>query len=626
MTYNPRAEFLARQAKAAEAETQVSQEDGHVDAGNIEAQSAKGEVDATADASKHTGETVEVASSEGALADTEKAANAAEDHAEVVAGTVPDSQTKEVDATADEAACGGVKEMASTEELNKLPEQTEGSDNVAETEANPSEISTQEPEIATKAEDAPESPVEPYNSSESPEALAKGVVSEIKKVETGVTQVLNEDRAVGELENIATEMRAIIAEKGAMTSAEAMMFSVATQNTLGSVGESIESVDLPSMENFGVADVAGYATEISLEGVMDKITDIANKAAGRISQGFQNIVGLANSLTPLISRLKKRAEAARQATNNSNREAGLKTIDDEDTAITLTVDGSVPNADTVVKTSKYMAAITSELFGDNAWKVADSMATETANSIKEAASATDFSEAVLANGWTMFLLGELAYAYLAKKGEKAVAASTKIKTDKVPSMIKAFPTVAKLNHSVDNPNLEAKRSLPLFGNEAIEVTALKPQITTDAGKVGGVGVRMISLGDYEAKTTEIQTLTSEQQRAVLDNVVAVCDGLIRYYKDFAKRSSLLQKTYASSFKDARNVSEDKVVSRYTARIVQSGATAVIDGVFAGQGKIARSFAVTISALVDLVELSRKATQADDPDAEKAAENRAAVED
>lgn len=474
MTYNPRAEFLARQAKAAEAETQVSQEDGHVDAGNIEAESAKGEVDATADASKHTGETVEVASSEGALADTEKAAKAAEDHADVVAGTAPDAQTKEVDASKDGADCGEVTEMASTEELNKLPEQTEGSDNVAETEANPSEISTQEPEIATKAEDAPESPVEPYNSSESPEALAKGVVSEIKKVETGVTQVLNEDRAVGELENIATEMRAIIAEKGAMTSAEAMVATIAIQNSEKVLGG---GTDIASLEGFADQQTAAIATEVSLEALEEKIEEGKEQVAESVSQGIDDIVGYANTIVPVLERYKKRASAVRGNVNNSNREAGLKELNDSEIESQLAVDGKTPNADTVLKTLKYEGELVAEVFSTT-------------------------------------LLDAVQKAVTGEGGE-------------TPSLFGVISS-AKVNHPVDEEGVTAKRTQPLFGNEHI--------VVTEAKKDSGVTSCIYVETSVDATTNApLQTLTSAQQAEVLDGVISIADALIAYYGDLAGR-------------------------------------------------------------------------------------------
>lgn len=624
--YDPRAEYLARQAKLAQEAEQVSQEDGHVDAGNIETESAQGEVDATKDASAHTGEEVEVASSEGALSDTETKIKQAEDHATVVDGTPTDASRKEVDATKDAEAGGKATEIASNEEITKLPEQTEGSENVAETEGSPSEISTDEPEIATDAKtDAPaESPVEPYSSSQSPESLAQGVVSDVKKIETGVTQVLNEDRAIGELENVAAEMRAIIAEKGAMTSAESMIVAIATQNALRGIDAG--AVDMASLESFAVPEVAGIATEVSLEGVMDKIDNLATKSQDNLAQGFKNLVGLANSLTPLLSRLKKRAEAIRGQVNNSNREAGLKTIDDEDIAITLSVDGKTPNAETTIKTLKYMNVVAAELFSDNTWKLAEENGKLAAQAVAEVASTTDFT-AAKPSYWWLFLGGTIGtIVYGVKDGKANAKASSEIKVDtsKLPTFAKAFPAIAKLNHA-DTDTLTVRRSAPLFGNTAIIVSDYKPQVMATAASKAKPGITLEHLTEHKG-SAEIQALTSAQQKVVLDETITIIDRLIGYYGSYTKRSAAVARVYESAFAAGKAAqSEGNKANVYIPLIVRRMAGLVTDGVFANLGKIARDFSVTADGLIDYVEQSRKASQADDADPAKADENRVEAE-
>lgn len=572
MTYDPRAEYIARQMKAAEeAGTNVSQEDGHVDAGNIENESAKGEVDATVDASKNTGEEVVVASSEGALADTEKAAEAAEDHAEVVAGTAPDSERKEVDASKDAADCGEPTEIASTEEIDKLPEQTEGSENVAETETNASEISTQEPEIATKAEEAPESPVEPYNTSESPEALAKGVVSDVKKIETGVTQVLNEDRAISELENVATEMRAIIAEKGAMTSAESKLFNVAVQNALKNLPGA--ETDLPSMESFADQSVSAFATELSLEGILNTIRISVENFGERLDAGLADVASVADSIVPLLDRIKKRAEGVRGKVNDSNREDGLKTLSG-DFISALYLEGRVPEADTVVKTVGLLDSLSKEVFAKEVLTAAESAVGETA---------------------------------------------------KDPDLFKLFPTVAKLNHSTSNTAaeeaLDIKRSETLFGDKALAVSAFK------SGKQYGQGQEIVpqlvilDLNE-EGSDSEIQTLTSKQQEEVLDGVIGAVTPAIEYYTNFAEGIKGLQAKFSEAYGAAKAGEEDSQVATYA---VEGVAKTWARGVFVGQTKFAQYLGEVGEALISYVDKSTAATQADTEDEQEADENRVEAE-
>lgn len=517
------------------------------------------------------------------------------------------------------------EEIASKEEISKLPEQTGGAENVAETDNNANEVQTEDPEMPTDAENFPDSPVEPYNESETPEKLAQGVVSEIKKIETGVTQVINEDRAVGELENVAQEMLAIISEKGAMTSAESAMFSVAVQNACKSLDGSI---DIASMEGFLDTSTAAYATEVSLEGVLDKINTTLNNFGLRIEQGLKNLWGLANSLTPLLSRVKKRAETVRGNVNNSNREAGLKQVSGNFVG-KLSIEGRAPDAKTVVSRAAYLAQLTGEVFGSKAIESATAYGREAINAVAEAVKLDEVQDRP-SIWWYIFFDPRLVAPLLKNR----VGNSIRVDAGKTPELFKIFPSAAKINHSVDNAavekNLDIKRSETLFGEKAIVVSQYKREVEFGAGRHTAPMLTLVSLGKQVAGG-EIQTLTSQQQGQVLDSVIKSIDSAINYYKTFNQRSKAAMEVYQQAFKKLLEVNKgartfkDATLMASMPYVIDGMARAYVRGVFVHQGKIAQYVGTTGDALIALVEKSRAATQADDPDAAKAAANKAEAE-
>lgn len=509
--------------------------------------------------------------------------------------------------------------------VNKLPEQPDAAENVAEA-GTPSEIQTEEVQMATKAEDFPETPVEPYNESETPESLAAGVVSEVKKVETGVTQVITEDRAVGELENIAVEMLALIAEKGAMTSAESTMFAVAVQNAAKSLDDS--AVDLASMESFRNEQHAAYATEVSLEGVLDKINTALNNFGLRIEKGLKDLFGMANSLTPLLSRVKKRAEAVRSKVNASNREAGLKTISGSFIG-KLSIEGRAPDAKTVVSRAATLAQLSSEVFGNKAIESATVYGREAISAVAEAVKLDELQDRP-SIWWYIFLDPRIVAPMLKNQTGNAI----RVDGGKTPEFFKLFPTAAKINHSVGNArverNLEIKRSETLFGEKALVTSQYKREVEFGAGRHTVPMLTFVSLNGKSAGG-EIQTLTSQQQTQVLDSVIKSVDGAISYYKTFGQRSKSAMSTYQQAFANLLKINKgsrafrDATMMASMPYVIDGMARSYVRGVYVHQGKFASYVGTTCDALIALVEKSRAATQADSPDKAEASANKAEAE-
>lgn len=545
----------------------------------------------------------------------------------VVAGTAPESEQTVVDATdkteveklATETGAG----TTSQEEISSLPEQKEGSDNIAETEKG-NKVSTIDPEMPTDAEDFPESPVEAYDSSETPEKLAAGVVSSVKTLEEGVTQVENDISAVRELENVATEMRAIIAAKGAMTSAEARMVQVAVDNALRKTGV---VADMASMEAFDATGTASYATDVSLEGVGDAIASVAEKMAHRILEGFNNIAGLAKSLTPLLDRNLKRAQAVLGQINNSHRESGLKTIVDDDLCSDLILDGKVPEAATVLKTAQYLQTITDELFSGSDQKLAEEYLSLANKAAVAAQKETDypFKDIPL-----LLLFAPVIGAAAQGTVNKSAVRLTKVPSNGLPKLSSVFPSISKANHPLDGKNtanLIAHRSLPLFGNQHIIVTDFKPTVDVTIKEKAFPSITIKTTNDNWSGN-EIQTLTSNQQADLMKIVIAILGKLITHYRTFGRRNEVMRKAYDKALESAFNVKEERkdAVPRVAVYVIRNLAHRLAIGLYGDQGKIAKAFAYNCDSLINYAEKSRKATQADDKDPAKAAENRAAVED
>lgn len=438
-----------------------------------------------------------------------------------------------------------------------------------------------------------DSPVEVQDNSQTPEALAGGVEVEFKKIAEGQTEIENKVQALTEIENVAIEMMKIVEKNGALTAMEAMMVEVALNNAVRNLPEELRGFDLPSMENYTVLGLAASSTEVSLEGVLDKISTLMNNITLSIEKQIKNAFGFIGSFTPLINRLMARAVTVKGMLKDSNREAGLKEIKFKQIK-TLIVDGKVPEGKTVIQTLKAHQQVITEILS------------------------TDAEDAII--GFIKESNAALSKGKVAEKDYDDVNFTPNAVTVAAvtyPSIFKLFPSAAKMQtagvHGYTDDNMEFRRSVPLFGNVAAVTYSNKENPkTNNVTVVWAPGLTFERLGDTPATDTAF-VLTHKEQVQVIDGVIAELSMTLEFWKSYANRNKKVMQMYQQVHKqwlNDKNNSGMLSLQRDVSRFAKDMAVYYKAVLFGARYAAAMNVKGTTSMLISYVEASARATQAD----------------
>lgn len=485
------------------------------------------------------------------------------------------------------------KSNVSVEEQNVI-DATENTE-VMDTPAGDEMTDVEETAAGEVLGDGETSPVEAHDASETPEALAAGVEVEFKKIAVGQTEIENKIQALDQIDNISVEMIKIIEKNGSLTAMEAMLVNVALDNATRKLPAELRSFDMPSLESYHTIGLASAATEISMEGVLDKISTLVNNISLSIQKQLKNALGFVASYTPLIERLLKRAQAVKSQIKNSNREAGLKEIKLK-TAPKLAVDGRSPNGETTVKTLKYCQQCISEVMSNSAEDALIQFIKEsTAAMMREGAAGKDDTSM-----WRMHGLKQIQVPAL-----------------KYPDIFRLYPTIAKIDTAgvagYADEGLKVKRSLPLFGGVAFTVFTNKVNPKTDNVEVKWVpGLNVLPYGDRLESNT-VTVLTAREQTIVIDGVIDMLEELLSFWKSYRARNEKVYRMFQDAQKQWLSVKNNSMAGyrqRAIGRWGRDVGTMYKLCLFDGRYQVAMYAKTVTGALISYVEASARATQAD----------------
>ena len=373
-------------------------------------------------------------------------------------------------------------------------------------------------EVDHKAiEEVTESPVLKYDTSEAPEALSTRVQADMNVVKEGETEIENAVKAVDSITNVALEARALIKENGSIDSVQAMLLNIALEQACLNLPAELRDIDMPSMESHTAN--AFLASEVSMEGVLDKLSTAINNLGLQFEKTVKNGFSLIGSWTPLLERLKKRAEGYRDAIDQSNREDGLKTVKFR-SAKTLTVDGKLPEPETVIKTVALYEAVAEQLLAPKVDDAFIAFLKSTADVLKDGSIDEDkLGEASWLGVWSL-----------------------QVKKGTLPDIFRLIPALknsASGVHGITTDGIEFKKSDPLFGNTVLigGRPRSKTNTATDTVEYSSF-VTVDRLGGL-ADGKELTTLTSGQQKQVIDLVIKLLDYTITYWKGFKARNQIV---------------------------------------------------------------------------------------
>lgn len=467
--------------------------------------------------------------------------------------------------------------------------------------------------------------IEGENVKESDVIFEGEVEEKLKEADNIVKESANTGDALQALASVAQEMHQIIAQHGKLSVAD-MMIAQGVVDSCESLVPSIKDTEtqMPSMENFKTVGMQYTSSQVSLESVMDKIATAFNNLGLNVERLFENGVGLARSMTPIIDSQIARVTKVRGQINNANRDAGQKELSGKFVK-NLTVEGRAPDAATTVKTAAYLNQAMAELLSDKVQNSAVNYVKSAQGVIREAMSGDLKSpSALLAFALKVLMpagnlgavLSQAHDQYLSDKVAKQIKIDGKI----APELFTMFPSIAKIRDSrQDAKYVESCRSLPLFGNKAIFVTQYKKEVSADLRYHLTPEVTLAPLGVGKGKT--IQALTAAQQADVLDSVLQMLQTSREYFKNYAARNKACMTVWQQAFKLTLEL--EKTKKGFSNSIARTVCIALVkfytrmywEGIFQHQAKIAIYGRRTATALIDFVEASSAAAQGGSPSQE-----------
>lgn len=462
------------------------------------------------------------------------------------------------------------------------------------------------------------------DNTESPESLSKTVQVELQKVKEGETNIENALKAAENIVNVSVESMAIYdpainpKANGKMNRTEAMLMNLCMELNHQATGVDT-TFDMPSLESFD-GGLAYGSTEVSLEGLAEKIDTAIHNVGLSIEKSVLNGIGLAKSFTPLIARLRSRATAALRNVNESNREAGKKEVSGS-FAKKLSVDGRSGEAKTILKTADTLATITAEILDESK---ADKVVGYVKESQRALMSGLDLDDDKFQRNPLYLLLfgfgavGSATGLIIADK----MASQVKISPEIVPDLTALYSNSVKHTYIIDSPKggktLDAKRSDNLFGGKVVSISKYKSTIDVRLNNNTVPSIKLITINDQQADGV-CQTLTSKEQKEVLMKAGIILDSVEGYWKGYAARNEARKKVYQEAFKTLMGLRREAYTYGGTRKLFAVAALQGYPkyvtwlfwrGVVKAQKEIAVYGKDCASALIDYAIASTAATQAD----------------
>lgn len=454
------------------------------------------------------------------------------------------------------------------------------------------------------------------------EAIVKGEESEMIGTLNNIVEVTaKESDTISALASVAQEMYHTIQQRGKLLPVEALMVGNLVQS-FESAMPSLADTDrkMPSMEDFKIVGMQYTQTQVSLEGVLERLDRGINNLGLNIDRLFKNGIGLARSMTPIIDKQIERATSLKSGLDKALRDAGQKEVGGAFVK-NLQVDGRAPDAMTVVKTAAYLNQCLSEVLSDSASIAASRYIKAAQANVIES---IDLEKIDRPNIWINFAL-----AMIPVVGNVAVAIKDSFDVNKVlkqlridgtvsPELFKMYPNVSKLSHTGVNKNLDYRRSLPLFGNASIVISQYKAQATQNLHRHEVPSITIEKEGRGEGRM--MQTLTGAQQSDVIDSAVAILTTSREYFKNYANRNADCMRAYQNAYEQRHkfwknNPGTENALSRSIVVNLFEFYTGLFwRGIFRRQAELSIYGRRSAAAMIDLVASSASANKGGSPKA------------
>lgn len=458
------------------------------------------------------------------------------------------------------------------------------------------------------------------------EAIITGKESELVGELNNIVEVTaKESDTISALASVAQEMYHVIQTRGKLEPIEAMLIGNMVQS-FESVMPSLADVErkMPSMEDFKVVGMQYTQTQVSLEGVLDRLNTGLNNLGLNIERLFKNGIGLARSMTPIIDSQIANAQKLRSNLNGAHRDAGQKEITG-DFVKRLVIEGRAPDAGSVVKSAAYLNQSMAELLSSKVVDGSLQYVKASQNVLREGMNNSPIKNpsALLAFAVKLLIPNNNLGAALSGAHDDylkdVVGKQIKLDVSIAPELAKLFPSIAKIRDvSVDEDFMEGYRSLSLFGNKAIALTQYKKNVALDARPHDTPEIRLDSFGKGYSKT--IQALNASQQADVLDSALGILQTSRAYFKEYAARNKACMGAWQQAYKQVLELHKTK--SGFSQSVTRNACIELLNfytrmywqGIFQHQSKIAIYGRRTTAALIELVEKSSANAQGGSPKA------------
>lgn len=454
------------------------------------------------------------------------------------------------------------------------------------------------------------------------EAIIKGEESElVGELNNIVEETAKESDTISALASVAQEMYQTIQARGKLLPVEALLIGKAVQS-FESAMPTLAGADrqMPSMEDFKVVGMQYTQTQVSLEGVLERLDRGINNLNLNIDRLFKNGIGLARSMTPIINSQIERANSIKSTIDKSLRDAGQKEVGGGFVK-NLQVDGRAPDAATVVKTAAYLNQCLSEVLSDSATVAASRYIKAAQDNVLQS---IDLEKIDRPNIWINFALlmipgiGGVLDAIKTSMDVNKVLKQLRIDGTISPELFKMYPNISKINHTGANKNLDYRRSLPLFGNRSIVISQYKAQATQNLHRHEVPSITIEKNGRGEGRL--MQTLTAAQQSDVLDSAIAILTTSREYFKNYANRNADCMRAYQNAYEQRHkfwknNPGTENALSRgIVVNLFEFYTGLFWRGIFRRQAELSIYGRRSASAMIDLVASSASANKGGSPKA------------
>lgn len=409
-------------------------------------------------------------------------------------------------------------------------------------------------EAVTDFQDSHTQAVEPANLDEGDLVIEdpSDIGSDVKvEVDNIVDDLITETNKVEALAAISCEMHAVIADKGRLTTGEYLVMSNAVSAILGGQEQPIA---MPSVESYANDGIQFANTQVSLESISESIARTVTNISLSIEKGFKNMVGLANSMTPIITSRLKSALMVRDQITSASRNEGEKTVKFK-LANALKIEGRIPDPKTTVNTAKYLSGVTSELLSGKDVSEITGHLKKVQSILADNLDLSDVKRSSTVTKLLYFVSGihPLPHSIATEVVSGAIHDKLTFSTEFMPSLFKLYPTVSKVKRSAGLGQFNAMGSLPLFGNTVVAVEDLKANLDLAIYQPTPPTVSLLSVEDGTKPVDEILTLTHGQQLEVIDAVIDILKTTAKYYGDFKVRNAALIELSKSAFEKQMGV-------------------------------------------------------------------------